>query len=300
MTALRRSPLFYVGDKFKLAPQILPHFPEDIDRFFEPFSGGASISMNVKAKKFVLNDFDPYVSKLHTWLQTINNHSDLIELIEKRLKSLGLKSSYFGDTVDPDLKLKFPKTYFAKQNKNSYHALRDSFNAAQDKDMLDFYILLIFGFNRMIRFNSLGIFNVPVGNVDFNKNVVGALDDYISWAKENEILVLNGDYRMTLELDAVSKRDFIYFDPPYLIAQTEYNKIWSESDEQEFLNYLDGLTERGIRWALSNVMTYRGATNELLQEWAHKYSVEKMNINYINYHDNGDKKPGEVLVKNYD
>ena len=37
------------------------------------------------------------------------------------------------------------------------------------------YLLLIFGFNRMLRFNSKGEYNLPVGNVDFNKNTETAL-----------------------------------------------------------------------------------------------------------------------------
>ena len=41
------------------------------------------------------------------------------------------------------------------------------------------YLLLIYGFNHMIRFNRAGQFNLPVGNVDFNFNVEQALKDYL-------------------------------------------------------------------------------------------------------------------------
>lgn len=36
-TVCRRSPFFYVGDKFKLVPQLKENFPKNIDRFIEPF-----------------------------------------------------------------------------------------------------------------------------------------------------------------------------------------------------------------------------------------------------------------------
>ena len=52
--------------------------------------------------------------------------------------------------------------------------MRSDFNNDKD-DMMLLYMLLIYGFNRMLRFNSKGDFNLPVGNVDFNKNVVNAL-----------------------------------------------------------------------------------------------------------------------------
>ena len=34
-----RSPFFYVGDKYKLMPQLKELFPDDIDNYIEPFVG---------------------------------------------------------------------------------------------------------------------------------------------------------------------------------------------------------------------------------------------------------------------
>lgn len=34
-----RSPFFYVGDKYKLMPQLKELFPKDIDNYIEPFVG---------------------------------------------------------------------------------------------------------------------------------------------------------------------------------------------------------------------------------------------------------------------
>ena len=41
-----RSPLFYVGDKYKLIKEIRSHFPSTIGRLIEPFVGGGSVFMN--------------------------------------------------------------------------------------------------------------------------------------------------------------------------------------------------------------------------------------------------------------
>jgi DNA adenine methylase len=297
---LNRSPLFYVGDKFKLANQILPLFPEKIGTFVEPFAGGGSIALNTPAERFVLNDFNPYVSNLHKWLQTQKSLDLLLADLNTRLHQVGLKSSFFGDEVSISLKEANPKTYFAKQNKSAYESLRATFNSSNKTNMLDFYLLLIFGFNRMIRFNSSGEFNVPVGNVDLNKNVVNALEAYINWANTSNITVSNTDYADTISKSNLRKDGFVYVDPPYLIAQTEYNKSWSLVEERRLLKTLDELNSNGIKWALSNVTTYKGASNETLITWAKKFNVTEIKANYINYHDNGDKKPGEVLVRNYD
>ncbi|AWK62499.1 hypothetical protein C6B36_09245, partial [Helicobacter cinaedi] len=41
-----RSPFFYVGDKYKLMPQIRRLFPSKIQTYVEPFVGGGSSFLN--------------------------------------------------------------------------------------------------------------------------------------------------------------------------------------------------------------------------------------------------------------
>ena len=40
---LIKSPLNYVGGKFKLLPQILPYIPDDINTFVDLFMGGCNL-----------------------------------------------------------------------------------------------------------------------------------------------------------------------------------------------------------------------------------------------------------------
>ena len=58
---LIKSPLNYVGGKFKLLPQILPLFPEDINVFVDLFAGGFNVGINVKANKVICNDYEKVV-----------------------------------------------------------------------------------------------------------------------------------------------------------------------------------------------------------------------------------------------
>ena len=37
-----RSPFFYVGDKYKIMPQIIELFPSNIRNYYEAFLGGGS------------------------------------------------------------------------------------------------------------------------------------------------------------------------------------------------------------------------------------------------------------------
>ena len=63
-----RSPLFYMGDKFKLLDQLKEKFPKSINNFIEPFTGGGSVFLNVNADKYFLNDRDKYLIGLHKHL----------------------------------------------------------------------------------------------------------------------------------------------------------------------------------------------------------------------------------------
>ena len=50
-----KSPLNYVGGKYKLLPQIMPLFPDNISTFVDLFSGGANVGINVDAKTIVFS-----------------------------------------------------------------------------------------------------------------------------------------------------------------------------------------------------------------------------------------------------
>ena len=55
-----QSPLNYTGGKFKLLPQILPHFPKDIDVFVDLFCGGCNVGINVEANTVIYNDLNEH------------------------------------------------------------------------------------------------------------------------------------------------------------------------------------------------------------------------------------------------
>ncbi len=138
-----------------------------------------------------------------------------------------------------------------------------------------------------------------MGNVDFNKNVVRALNYYFEFAKGKKIILGSKDFRSYFANQEYSEGDFVYLDPPYLIASSEYNKLWNEEAESDLLNIIDKLHKKGVKFALSNVTHYNGRKNELLIKWKKKYKTHKIKSNYINYHNNGQKEIKEILVTNY-
>ena len=297
---IARSPLFYVGDKYKLVREIRTQFPAHINRLIEPFVGGGSVMMNVDADCYLLNDINSYVINLHRMLQGyIGQESEFMDELYNIIDEYKLSLSLRSDVVPKDLKVANPKTYYARYNKSGYQRMKEDFINGGQQDMLRLYLLLIYGFNHMIRFNGKGQFNLPVGNVDFNKNVQDALTDYFRLLSQKQVEWHNEDYRQFLGNIDYQPDDLVYLDPPYLITFSEYNKLWNEDTEHDLLSMLDNLNERGINFAISNVTHYRGHTNTLFLEWSEQYHTHFIKSNYISFNDNSIKQFGEVLVTNY-
>ena len=286
-----RSPLFYVGDKRKLMSQIMTYFPNHIDRLIEPFVGGGSVFMNVDADGFLLNDLNYIVIQIHSMLSSYcDRKDDFFREVFSLINKYGLTSRFLG------IPQEHCKSSDCKDvNREAYNRMKIDFNSGGKKDIMLLYLLIIYGFNHMIRFNKKGDFNLPVGNLDFNENVYNALNDYFA---QTETKQPQWHSHFLAEID-FRKDDLVYLDPPYLISSSEYNKMWNEECERNLIKEMDRLDAMGVRFAVSNAITYRGKKNDIFGEWAKKYNIHPIRSNYISYWDNSRKDSGEVLVTNY-
>lgn len=293
-----RSPLFYTGDKYKLMGQLNKLFPQNVNKFIEPFVGGGSVFLNTKAKEYLANDIDTNIINIHKTLSQFDIDV-LIEELSEIIINYGLSFSFKGITVPDELKKKYIKTYYAKYNKSAYEKLKIAYNNNQS-NFLYLYILLIYGFNRIIRFNSNGLFNLPVGNVDFNINVYNALKDYINFIKNNKIIFSNYDYLFFLKNIKYEENDYIYLDPPYLISNSEYNKLWNKEHEILLYKTLDDLSAKGVKFGITNLLHHKGLSNTILYEWSKKYESFNISSNYISFNNNSIKPDSkEIFVTNY-
>lgn len=294
-----RSPFFYVGDKYKLMGQLRELFPKNISTYIEPFTGGGSSFLNIVAQRYVVNDIDHYVIALHQCLSSYaGRQEEFLAKLYSIIDKYGLSCSYRNITAPDEIKKKYVKTYYSRFNKEAYTKMKADFN--EEENLVLLYLLLIYGFNHMIRFNSSGKFNLPVGNVDFNKNVHKAICHYFSFVEKSDITFVNKDFMAFLNELEFDKDSYIYLDPPYLISGSEYNKYWNEEEEKRLCTYLDELNERGIRFGITNLINHKGMVNQTFLEWSKKYKVYNIDSNYISFNDNTIKADSkEVFVTNY-
>jgi DNA adenine methylase len=286
--AFIKSPLNYIGGKHKILPQIIPLFPQDINCFVDMFAGGANVGLNVNAKKVVLNDNLTYLIDLYRKLQKTPLNK-VLDHIKQRISQYNLSLT----------------------NQNSYIEFRKFYN--KTKDPLDLFVLISYSFNHQIRFNSNHEFNNAFGKERscFNASIEANLKAFIMKLQKSDIELYSQNFQ-ELDLSLLSGNDFVYCDPPYLITTGTYNDGkrgftgWSEREEVSLLNKLDKLNDKGIRFALSNVLRHKGKTNDLLKNWVSNnsgYVINTIKMDYANSNyqaKNRDKLATiEVLITNY-
>jgi len=299
------SPLNYTGGKFKLLPQIFPLFPSQVDTFVDLFCGGGNVGINILSQQILFNDINqPLISLLKTFKSL--DTSTIFEKINHIIDKYGLSKSsekgyeYYGCTSDKGL---------ASYNSKAFLKLRDTFNQCTQKDYnyyVMLYVLIVFAFNNQLRFNSKGFFNLPVGKRDFNKAIQLKLFKFINQLHKRECQFVSKDFRC-IDFSNLTHNDFIYADPPYLITCASYNENggWDYRKEIDLYTLLDEFHKRNIRFALSNVLSSKGKTNYLLQEWLEQhphYKCHHLKSNYSNSNyqrKNKTSESDEVLIKNY-
>ena len=303
---LIQSPLNYTGGKYKLLPQMLPHFPKDIDYFVDLFCGGGNVGINVPCNKVLFNDNNSIIRYMFGTFKNMDKE-ETFRLIDSIIKEYGLSDSdkygyeYYGCNSADGL---------SKYNTDGYLRLREDFNKMQNRDYgyyITLYVLIVYSFNNQIRFNRRGEFNLPAGKRDFNRKMREKLSAFIDRLKSGDYNFESNDFREISDEDWNDKT-FVYVDPPYLITCATYNEQdgWNEELEKELLNYLDKLNDRGIRFALSNVLQSKGKENKILLDWVNrnigKYRVIYLDYTYSNsnYHTKDrTSKTDEVLIVNY-
>ena len=299
-----KSPLNYTGNKYRILSQITKFFPDKCHTFVDLFCGGATVGFNVKADRVILIDSNPQIINL---LKTLAN-SDLDKIIrevERNIYKYNLSYSFkFGYSFYKEKGFVEGNNGLKKYNSDGFYNLRNNYNKIKNKNSFKanimLYTLMTYAFNNDIRFNLEGEFNLPVGKTDFNKNNYNKLIEYNKRAKEINFEFINSDFRDNEVEKILFDSDFVYCDPPYLITFSEYNKLWNEKDEKELVEYLDLLNSKKIKFAVSNLISYKNKENFIFKEWAKKYHISPIKSNYISYHDNSIKNFNEVLVTNYE
>ena len=228
-------PIPYQGSKRALTHRILPLFPKEKVRLYEPFAGSSAVSIaavaNGKAKSVVLNDANEPLMRL--WERIIEEPKSLLSTYEH------LWNDQLGD------------------ERRYYDRVRDEFNKNHNPDRLLY--LLARCVKASVRYNANGEFNQSPDNrrkgakpVTMAKHVLGA-----SKLLHGITTVRIGDFRKAIS-DAAPK-DVIYMDPPYQGVSGRRDNRYLEG--LTFSEFVEALHEMNGR-RLSYIISYDGRTGD--------------------------------------
>ena len=287
------SPINFAGGKFRELDKLRPYFPVDCKRVWDVFAGGCSVGINAGAEQICFVEQDAAVMGLFRAMKQYGKDvftGQVRHLIEKYRLSDTAKYGYeyYGVTAEIGL---------ANVNKSAYIQLREDFNKKEEKDLSYYamlYVLLVYGFNNIPRFNRNGEFNLPAGKRDWNLSMQNKLEAFLQRLEHTDAQFYAMDFR-NIDAETLTKEDFVYLDPPYIGAAAYYNRQmgWTEQDERDLMAFLDKLDAYGIPYALSAVRSYGGIENTVLEQWL-QYG---MDTHRVIRRDPEDKD--KVLILNY-
>ena len=256
----------WAGGKQALLPQILPYFPKKFSRYVEPFIGGGAVF-------FGLQHQDATISDQNEWLvDTYKAVRDDWKKVAKVLDSLPNTKEHFlkiraisPNTVDISTR----SAYFIYLNKTCFRGL--------------------------FRVNQKGCFNVPYGEYDrryYDPENLEAVSNALA-----QTTILLGDFEQAAI--GAKEGDFFYFDPPYykLGGHADFNRYTSgqfrEVDQVRLASLCNELTNRGIKWALSNSET------PFIKDLYKSYRMVKVNARREINLKSANRDVSELLILNY-
>lgn len=219
----------------KIQEFILFHklIPNDIEDYYEPFLGGGSVMLNVKAERYIVNDLDRTLYIF--WNELFQNKSVFVDDLEtyyaNRFMNLDDKSKHYLSCKQKYLKnvaRENPK-YTEEELHNNflmeafYYKERDNFNINPTPESV--FFVKEFCYQGMDRYSKKTGFNVPYGGLSYSKKSLSSkfqdMRRFATKVSEYKYFMFNESFTTFMD-KGYGKKDFIFLDPPYTTKFSTY------------------------------------------------------------------------------
>ncbi len=270
--------LRWAGGKRQLWDELDARMPKKIETYFEPFiGGGATFFALAKKGRFQSACIGDVNGDLVLFYQTLRDYTEgLIGAIEH---------------LDQH------------RDKNTFYDVRELFNEGDRRAPVvrsaQLYYLNKLCYNGLYRVNRSGGFNVPYDPSKQKHSIFNKETLALAALALQDVKIVHGDYQSCFWGEP-GKRDFTYYDPPYLpVSKTanfaSYQKAAFGEAETKQLALWCELQHRESPFLLSNADTPK--TREIFG--AHGFKIETVSARR-NVNSKGGKRGavGEILVSN--
>lgn len=260
----------WAGGKRYLLNDILSHFPDSFNTYFEPFIGGGSVFFSIydRPHKSALSDLN---------IDLIITYRVIQQFPEKLIERLQFHAKH--------------------HSKDHYYMIRAQHHL---NDPIERAARLLYlnrtCYNGLYRVNKSGEFNTPMGSY-INPNIVR--EENI-WACHKALQYADIHKQ---EFDSIQPKagDLVYFDPPYHptddVSFTEYHKTnFTEQDQRRLRDFAIKLHKAGVYIILSNSKT------KFIEE-AYSNKIFHLHVvqapRYVNCKPNQRGMINELLITNF-
>lgn len=249
----------------------------DYDRWVEPFMGTGVVGFNIVNRPgTLLCDNNPHIINFY---QAVKNGQITAGDTREFLTSEG--------------------AVLSETDGAHYYAVRDRFN--EKRAPLDFLFLSRACFNGLMRFNSVGGYNVPFCRKPdrFSKALVTKICNQIDAISA---VISSRGYEFKCQpfeetLAETGGRDLVYCDPPYIGRHATYYSTWSETEEKALRK---SLTESECKYILSTWYSDRRQNNDSVRRvWSGCHTMTRSHYYHVSGRESGRQGITEALLTNF-
>ena len=239
------------------------YFPNNYDKYIEPFIGGGSVYFYLKPNKAVINDI----------------HKELIDFY-KSISNGKANDIYEFMNNSPN-------------NEETYYKIRDKMDINNELDSAKkFYYQRKTCFRGMLRYNKNGKFNIPFGkykSINYNDLLN---NDYEKLLNNTEIY--NEDFEIIFN-KFNNENNFMFLDPPYDSEFTDYGYCSFGKDEHLKLASLFKTTKIKCLMIIGKTKFIQELYNDyIVDEYDKKYKFKLYNNRIGN-----EINTKHLIIKNY-
>lgn len=324
--------LKYPGGKTKEVPLVKRYMPNVINRYFEPFVGGASVYLALGIEDSYINDFSTDLINVYRYIKDNNiifRHYLLnFDLLWHKLDFVDFNPEILGDYpyFEQDLYLINYNNALTRKNKTInkliekgkaisqenyqkilttsrktafYMLIRKIYNDLKVTNELKtacYYFLREYCYSSMFRFSKNGRFNVPYGGMSYNTKYMTSKIEYM-FSKEvityfKSTKIFNNDFEVFLNEYQFDDKDFIFLDPPYDTDFSTYDR--NPFDKSEQIRLRNFLNETKAKWMLIIKKT------EFIYDLYKNFYIYEYDMNYmVSFKNRNEKNVEHLLITNY-
>lgn len=252
----------YYGGKFEVSKRLVGLIPPH-EKYIEVFAGGLSMFFRKKKAKYnIINDLNKDIANLYLVLSEPILYKEFLHrakwLVVSRLIYDGVVKEIINDYDNFEIPCVARAVAY-------YYYIRNSFNGQVNTDLSS--------------------------DSKWFSNTIAELE----WSRDKlaDVIIENIDYRKLVTKHVKSEKSiFWYFDPPYVIADTEkyYRFNFLKNNHEEMKLSIDSLNSNNHKFMIS----YDDVP--FIRELYSEYNIKTINFRYGSNGENTD----ELIITNYD